>query len=646
MLELQTLVGNRAVAAYVQRQSVQTANGSMVGDAGGGTNNIREEVLPVMDRLHMLWSMPNGDYDVEYPTVAAKPAKTSLTPADIPKTLAALKKNERGQIDPAVCQQFLRTSTSDGVGIGRKNYVVDVHAVQDALLANQLLSAADHAAEHKSPAMFHTTLDDADLPKTIAAIAAMKKSAAAGTFRRDLFAGTAPISAAVRSDVNLILHPGTTLVPGVGGAPPTVKMPPKMTGTGVGGKYEKAMIAAMTKFLQPMADKFNKLKAKPPAFPIAGANDIAVVAQQECERYFSGYVGGASRTAGGKYHPGSYNLSTKLGDQSARPLSAGDRSGWVNYFMTTKGYGGQEVMNKFECHPDLRPAPDGTEFVRVMDQFIKDNTTLVDDAIHSWPAEAGTGTVFIQPYGDADPKHVREQRWEVFTTLIHEFMHILEHPEFGRAASTIGGNGERILFEGFAELMRYDLWTGPGQLKARLGSAELAPLREKVEGGKYPYDPSVVIDAGAYSERADAEAIAAKVGMANAKAAFLLGHVDKIGLGSWKATDATDAETYVVGAGETEASIRAKTGAKTMLDSTGKPLPPGGPLAPGTAITIPGIRWVEAIDGDTVDTVSRQHDVTPAALVATNNLAPGTGPSHKFVAGTRLLIPVHTAVSP
>jgi hypothetical protein len=174
----------------------------------------------------------------------------------------------------------------------------------------------------------------------------------------------------------------------------------------------------------------------------------------------------------------------------------------------TCAFGGQEVMNTFECHPDLRPAPDGTEFVRVMDQFIKDNPTLVDDAIRSWPAEAGTGTVFIQPYGDADPKHVREQRWEVFTTLIHEFMHILEHPEFGEAASTIGGNGERILFESFAELMRYDLWTGPGQLKARLGSAELAPLREKVEGGKYPYDPSVVRDAGAYDERADAEAIA------------------------------------------------------------------------------------------------------------------------------------------
>lgn len=646
LLELQALAGNQAVNAFVQRQAVQTANGSMVGDAPGGTNNLREEVLPVMDRLHMLWSMPNPDYDAEYPMVAGKAAKTSLTAAEIPRTIAALKKNERGQIDPAVCQQFLRTSISDGVGTGRKNLATDAHAVQDALLANQLLAPADHAAERRSPPFYSSTLKEADLPKTIAAIAAMKKAAAAGTFRRDLFAGTSPISAAVQSDVNLILHPGVTLVRGIGGAPPTIKLPPKMTGTGVGGPYEKAMVAAMKAFLQPMAEKFNKLKAKPPAFPIAGANDIAVVAQQECERYFGAYSGGASRTAGGKYHPGSYNLSTNLGDQSTRPLGAGDRSGWVNYFMTTKGYGGQEVMDKYECHPDLRPAPDRVEYTRVLDRFIKDNTGLVDDAIHSWPAEAGTGTVFIQPYGDANPKQIREQRWQVFTTLIHEFMHILEHPEFGRAASTVGGNGERILFEGFAELMRYDLWTGPGQLQARLGSAELAPLREKVEGGKYPYDASVVVDAPAYSERADADAIASKVGMANAKAAFLLGQVDKIGLGGWKASDAPDVETYLVAPGETEASIRAKTGARTMLDSAGKPLPVGSALAVGTAVKIPGIRWVTSIDGDTVETVSRQHDVTPAALLAANGLAPATAPSHKFPVGTRLLIPVHQAVSP
>ncbi len=646
LLQLQSAAGNRAVTAYVQRQSVQTANGSRVGNAAGGTNNIREEVLAVMDRLHALWSIPTPDHAAEYPTVLSKPANTSLAPAEIPKTIAALTKNEQGNLDPAVCQQFLRASISDGVGTGRKNLVVDVYAVQDALVANGLLSAADAKAEHLTPAMWRSTLKESDLPKTIAAIAAMKKSAVAGTFRRDLFAGTAPISTATQSDVNLILHPGITMVPGVGGAAPTVKLPPKMKGPGVGGKYETAMVAAMKKFLQPKADQFNKLKAKPPAFPIAGANDIAVVAQQECERYFSGYVGGATRTAGGKYHPGAYNLSTKLGDQSTRPLAAGDRLGWVNYFMTTKGYGGQEVMKKFECHPDLRPAPDGTEHARVMDDFIKKNTALVDDAIHSWPAEAGTGTVFIQPYGDADPKHIREQRWQVFTTLIHEFMHILEHPEFGKAASAIGGNGERVLFEGFAELMRFDLWTGPGQLKARLGSSELAPLREKVEGGKYPYDPGVVLEAGVYDERADAQAIAAKVGMPNAKAAFLLGQVDKIGLGNWKATDAPQALNYVVGPGETEPTIRVKTGAKTMFDPAGKAIPAGGPLAAGTAISIPGIRWLDAIDGDTVDTVCRQHDVTPAALIAANNLAPATARSHKFVAGTRLLIPVHAAPSP
>ena len=73
LLQLQAAAGNRAVTAYVQRQSVQTANGSMVGNAAGGTNNIREEVLAVMDRLHALWSIPSPDHAAEYPIVLSKP---------------------------------------------------------------------------------------------------------------------------------------------------------------------------------------------------------------------------------------------------------------------------------------------------------------------------------------------------------------------------------------------------------------------------------------------------------------------------------------------------------------------------------------------------------------------------------------------
>ena len=90
LLQLQSAAGNRAVTAYVQRQSVQTANGSRVGNAAGGTNNIREEVLAVMDRLHALWSIPTPDHAAEYPTVLSKPANTSLAPAEIPKTISGV----------------------------------------------------------------------------------------------------------------------------------------------------------------------------------------------------------------------------------------------------------------------------------------------------------------------------------------------------------------------------------------------------------------------------------------------------------------------------------------------------------------------------------------------------------------------------
>ena len=211
VLELQAQAGNRAVATLVQRQSIQTASGSFVGDTGGATNNIREEVLPVMDRLHMLWSMPNADYDAEYPAVAAKPAKTALAPGDLPKTIAALKKNEGGSVAPAVSTQFLRASITDGVGEAQKNSATDVQSVLRGLLANELIPGPEYVTEYVA-ASTGGTLKDAEIPRTIAAITRMKKAAAAGTFRRDLFAGTAPLSAATQADVNLILHPGTTLV--------------------------------------------------------------------------------------------------------------------------------------------------------------------------------------------------------------------------------------------------------------------------------------------------------------------------------------------------------------------------------------------------------------------------------------------------
>lgn len=56
---------------------------------------------------------------------------------------------------------------------------------------------------------------------------------------------------------------------------------------------------------------------------------------------------------------------------------------------------------------------------------------------------------------------------------------------------------------------------------------------------------------------------------------------------------------------------------------------------------VPGIRWVWAIDNDTLGSVARQHGVRVADLARANRLPAGTPEAHAFPAGTRILIPIH-----
>jgi hypothetical protein len=189
-------------------------------------------------------------------------------------------------------------------------------------------------------------------------------------------------------------------------------------------------------------------KAGPPAFPIAQDNDIARATQEEVEKHFGLLIQVATREIGDLYHPGSFDLSTVLGDQSTRPLDNGSRQGWTHYWMTLDGVG-QQVLDKFNVLEDR----DSAEFTRVLQKFALDPARRIDidDAIHSWPAEAGTATVFIQPFVDPDPAKRRPNRWDLFTTLLHEMMHKVAHPNFERAAQAIGGTAQKYMTEGFAD---------------------------------------------------------------------------------------------------------------------------------------------------------------------------------------------------
>lgn len=659
------IIGALATRSRPWGDRVQMISGAFVGDVDGSSNNIREDVLLAMDRLRVLASMTDAERSAERPAIAALPPRTSVSRDKIPKTIAALRRNAEPILNPGPAARIFDLSLNNAVGRGQQNDKADVYAIQDAFHVDWSLTNADYAAERSAvdgSALPH--IADAAIPKTIDAIAKAKAAFVAGAIRHDVLAETHTVTAAEHAEVEHILNPGTGIVaappPPLGGPapPPVVVNPPPMTGKGAGGPFETEMVAALKKNVGDWATDFRTLKATPgqPAFPIAQANSVATAAQGEAERYFGPYLRTASRAPAERYHPGVYSEASQLGDESTRPLGDPSRRGWIDYWMTLtdcpKPPCTQAVLNKYH----YLESRDHAEFIRVREKFLSANKTDIDDAIHGWPAEGAT-TIFIQPYQVyADAADRRSKRWDLFTILIHEFMHVIAHPNFARVADAIGGTAQKILTEGFADLMRHDLWDGPGNLKNRIAAPESAPLRGQVEGGAFPYDASVVTYHGDYAELADAQQIDAKVGRANSKAAYMLGHVELLGLGlgtrssssiaglaTWKPTDAANDEIFVVHAGDTYAGVRAKTNAPPggIISPAGVALAPGAALAPGTRLRIPGIRWSNAIPNDTLGSIAQQNRVTLRALATANGFPAGAPASTHVPAGKRMLIPVH-----
>jgi hypothetical protein len=249
--------------------------------------------------------------------------------------------------------------------------------------------------------------------------------------------------------------------------------------------------------------------------------------------------------------------------------------------------------------------------------------------------------------------------------LLHEMMHILEHPNFERTQDLIGGEAQEILKEGFADVMRRDLWDGPGNLSGRLSTSALSSLRALVEAGSYPYSAAVIQYHPDYRVKyPKARDIVfghppnPGVGIENAKAAFFLGHTELLGLGAgtatvggvslaatgmYTSTESAEAEIIVSVAGDTVATVQARTNApagRVLNAATGAAVAPG-PLAPGTRLRVPGIRWVYALGEDTLGSIANQHAMSIQELSRANGLPALTPETHRFPVGTRVLIPIH-----
>jgi peptidoglycan hydrolase-like protein with peptidoglycan-binding domain len=460
---------------------------------------------------------------------------------------------------------------------------------------------------------------------------------------RTVLDATRPVTQGDHDAVEHILNPN---------APLGSSITPAMTGTGVGGTYQTEMIAG----LDALAASIIGNLAVAPAASMGQANSMSDLAQEKVQGVFGSSIVLASRARSGGFLPGSSRMG--LADASTRPVDAGTILGWTAYFMDNGSYapGQAQAAHNFDIS---RPLPDRAEHDRVRDLWLNTGgRAKATQMIRAWPAEAGTGTVFLQL---RDPAYQdRVGMWGLFGTLMHEFMHLAAHPSYSDAAEAVGGAARDVLVEGMDEHMTQQAWNA-----IRPTIAGDTALRQAVEGSFF-HQPVVATDYAAgspidhrildnhYDSMTQADAIAAQVGEPNARAAYFMGHVEAIGLGptsrsehslaglaSWApGTGGTPDEYPVPAAGETLQEVRDRTGVSQVKDSAGIIwLDVTHRFAVGETLHLIGVRWHTAIAQDTRGQIATQHGISQRALERANHL-PSAAATAPIAIGTLLLIPL------
>lgn len=154
--------------------------------------------------------------------------------------------------------------------------------------------------------------------------------------------------------------------------------------------------------------------------------------------------------------------------------------------------------------------------------------SVVDKLVETWRNWGGMARgreVFVDLYHSADAEVDRDARWDMFQTLVHEYLHTLVHKDYETFAKGFGESSPQwnTLIEGVDSVLDEIVWahvlprtSDPGLRKVVEGDALAAkPHREP------PYP-------GRYQSHDEALRLVRLVGIENVYAAYFLGLVDRI----------------------------------------------------------------------------------------------------------------------
>ena len=544
VLALQRTAGNRATARslggnlpqppaaasspshpiVVSRQRVQTISGRLVGDLDGADSNLREDVIRVLDNLHRLWSINDLEYGVEYAAVGTRPAAARLSPADIPFTIAALRRNEEATLNPPVARAVLGIAIGANVGAGQPNTKADILRLQDALHSNWNLTNADYAAERAAVNAGPDPVGAPAIPRTIQGIRQFKVAYVGGTSRSSgPMGGTSiPTPTAVGARDDALVTPGTTTVTTVVGGV-TRHVPAGFRDVvrvgGVNRSYQDDLRQAIDSVLGWMYAQGQAMLARPrigggAAGDMTAFEPIGAAAKESVDAIVGVF---------GQFGP-PFHSRVNLLDASQRPTDAADM---LRYLVNNQRELGVVRARHNAVHAPGRPEAVIAE--NFMTAYLSNaaNVTRLRVVDQTWPAVNAGGIVSLQPFEGPNAAATRRVRWDAFQTMIHEYFHSLNHPNYYRYADSLGGDDRSVLVEGGASLMTDYVWP---TVLARVRSD--AALRTSVEGRPAPFDGSAIppiADVHYHPQFEQATDIAAAFGGENFRVAFLTGRMELIG---------------------------------------------------------------------------------------------------------------------
>lgn len=158
----------------------------------------------------------------------------------------------------------------------------------------------------------------------------------------------------------------------------------------------------------------------------------------------------------------------------------------------------------------------------------KAEPSVVEKLVETWRNWGGMARgreVFVDLYHSPDADADRDARWDMFQTLIHEYLHTLVHPDYEKFAMGFGESSPQwnTLIEGVDSVLDEIVWAHvlprtaePGLRKIVEGDALAAkPHKEPPYPGRYP-------------SHDEAMRLVRLVGIENVYAAYFLGLVDRI----------------------------------------------------------------------------------------------------------------------